>query len=198
MLLPDVPSHSYLHIQERNGKPANKWRVAIFDTGADVPLCSEAFARANGLEYGVNPITVNTANGQQTRTLGELTHPLEFTLCIGSRNECTAIAPVQVMDVGDNLYCIILSMNIITQWGAHVDTTTSQLVYHPDFWRHESRDRVVSLPILTAPRDPPAKPASQPASQSDSSNVASTSRSAASSSKSPEPFRTVSHKKNRS
>jgi hypothetical protein len=198
MLLPDVASDSYLHVQERGGRPANKWKVAIFDTGADVPLCSKAFADANGLEYGVNPIGVNAANGQQTQTLGELSRPLEFTLCRGSDHACTAVAVVQVMDVGSDLYDLIISMNIITQWGAYVDTTTSQLVYHPDFWSRRSRKRTSKLPILTSPPEPAPKSASQTPRLSDSRSTASTSSAAAStSSKPPESFRTVSYKRGR-
>jgi hypothetical protein len=157
-LLPGLQASTYLHIQERGtGRPANKWRVAVVDTGADLALCSKYYAQSNGLEYGANRIPVTSANGEQTLTLGELVHPLEFTLCISSENECTAVAPVQVMDVG-NLYDLILSMNIITQWGAYVDTTTSQLVFRPNFWTHRDRKRVARLPIYTSPKSPSSTP----------------------------------------
>ena len=74
--------------------PANRWKVAIFGTGADCALCSTSFAQQNELAYGANPITVDTADGSSTVTLEDLNHPLEFWLATGGAHPCKALSTV--------------------------------------------------------------------------------------------------------
>ena len=75
-------------------KTANKWNVAVFDIGADVTLCSEAFAEANNLTYGSMQLPIHTADGGSTSTLGSLDHPVESVLAADTPYACSAVAPV--------------------------------------------------------------------------------------------------------
>ena len=153
-LLPDAIPESYLFIQELHSKrPANIWKVAIFDTGADVALCSQDFAERNELPYGIDPITVNTANGDSTTTLGELCQPLEFILARNSDHPCRAVSTVQVMPGVSKLFDLIISVEIITQWTAHICCATSQLVYYPNFWTKQSLDSPQVIPVLMKHED---------------------------------------------
>ena len=146
--MPSLEPGQYLHIQEMDtGVPANKWTVAVFDSGADVCLCSERFATENNLPYSTETIAINTANGTVTSTLGELLRPLEFWLGKDTPFACKAVAPVQVMSGVDDLYDLIISVELIMQWCAWVDTSESTLVYRPDWWTKKSKARANRLPI---------------------------------------------------
>jgi hypothetical protein len=155
---PDFDTGLYLHIQEMGtGVPANKWTVAIFDSGADVCICSQRFATRNDLPHSTESISINTANGSTTSTLGELLRPLEFWLAKDTQYACVAIAPVQVMSGVDDLYDLIISVELICQWGAYIDTTTSELVYRPDWWNKLSGVRKHTLPVDIRQKDPPPR-----------------------------------------
>ena len=150
MMLSGLQPTQYMFIQEMGtGRPANRWKVAIFDTGADCALCSTGFAQQNELAYGANPITVNTADGSNTVTLGELNHPLEFWLAKDSAHPCKALSTVQVMAGVDSLFDLLLSTEIITQWSAHICCISSRLVYYPDYWtKGDDRSGPRYLPIM--------------------------------------------------
>ena len=166
-MLPNAAPGEYLFIQELHSKkPANIWKVAIFDTGADVALCSQDFANFNELAYGVDPITVSTANGNSTVTLGELCQPLEFILAKDSSHPCRAVSTVQVMPGVSKIFDLIISVDIITHpWTAHICCATSQLVYYPEYWTTQRHNNPHHLPVLMAHPDigtaeQPAKPTS--------------------------------------
>jgi hypothetical protein len=150
-MIPNTPSESVFHLQELGtGRHANSWKVAVFDTGANVTLCSKLYADRNNLAYGVSSIRVNTADGGRSDTLGELLNPLEFWLAHGTDAACRAISTVQVMDVGE-LYDLIISTEVISQWGAYVNFTDSQLYFYPDWWTHKSITRIRSVPVRIVP-----------------------------------------------
>ena len=149
MMLSGMSPGQYLHIQEMGtGRPANGWRVAIFDTGADCALCSTGFAQSNELAYGARPITVNTADGSSTVTLGELSRPLEFWLAKDGSSPCRAVSTVQVMPGVDKLFDLLLSVEIITQWSAHACCITSRLVYFPSYWTTGVQGDAHYLPVM--------------------------------------------------
>ena len=155
MMLSGLPPLEYLHIQEMGTeRPANDWTVAIFDTGADCALCSPAFAQRNQLTYGANSITVNTADGSSSSTLGELNRPLEFWLAKGSSHPCKAVCTVQVMAGVDKLFDLLISTEIITQWTAHICCMSSRLVYYPDFWTKGDRTGARFLPVMLCRPEP--------------------------------------------
>jgi hypothetical protein len=153
LLMDGQESGQYLHIQEKGtGRPANNWTIAVFDSGADCTICSQRFARANNLTVGPDAISINTANGASTTTLGELCRPLEFWLVKDTPNACCAVAPVQVMAGADDLYDIILSMEIIMQWCAHINTADGTMVFQPDWWTKNCLKRSCALPVRITPR----------------------------------------------
>jgi hypothetical protein len=146
--IPGLEPGQHLQIQEMGtGVPANQWTVAVFDSGADVVLCSERYAKRNNLPYSTDTIAINTANGSVTHTLGELLRPLEFWLGKDTPFPCRAVAPVQVMSGVDDLYDLIISMELISQWGAWIDTTDSTMWYMPKWWTHKSKTPINQLPI---------------------------------------------------
>jgi hypothetical protein len=106
----------------------------VYDSGADVTLCSEEFAKKNKLTYGGSPIPIHTADGSHNTTLGELDSPLEFILAKDTPYACSAVAPVQVVRGAGHLYDLIVSMEIICQWSGHIDLSSHDLVYRPHYW----------------------------------------------------------------
>jgi hypothetical protein len=169
MMIPGTPSESVFHMQEMGtGKHANLWDIAVYDTGADITLCSKRFAERNGLEYGLNRVRINTANGDRKYTLGELLRPMEFWLAHGTDAACVAVTTVQVLDVGE-LYDIILSTEVLSQWGACVNFADSQLYFYPDWWTMGSLARIRSIPVRCVPKDgskAPSNPTSVSPAQS--------------------------------
>jgi hypothetical protein len=148
-MVPNQDPAKYLHIQESGtGRPANDWTVAVFDSGADLTLCSKRYAIAHDLQYGGAGIGFNTAGGGHTKSLGMLLHPLEFWLGKGTRHACKAQALVHVVDGADDLYDLILSMEVIAQWDASASPSQRTLTYYPDSYTTGSRTRSGSLPLL--------------------------------------------------
>ena len=155
LFVPGAEPSGYLSIFEvGSDKTANKWKVAVFDSGADVTLCSEDFARANGLSFGGPQVPIHTADGSSTTTLGALHKPLEFVLAAGTPYACSAVAPVQVVKDAGHLYDLIISMEIIAQWSAHVDVKEHTLVYRPEYWLGGDGDFQCALPMLLRRRLP--------------------------------------------
>jgi hypothetical protein len=149
------PGTGYLAIYEVGStRTANKWTVAVFDTGADVTLCSEDFAIANGLTYGGHRVPLHTADGGNTTTLGALDKLLEFVLAARTPYACSAVAPVQVVQNAGHLYDLIISMEIIAQWSAHVDIVNATLVYMPEHWLGGDSDIICDLPMNVRGRKP--------------------------------------------
>ena len=62
----------------------------------------------------------------------------------------------------DDLYDLLISVEVITQWSAYICTATSQLVYHPDWWTRSSLEGPRRLPVNIAIRDLPASPSDSP------------------------------------
>jgi hypothetical protein len=150
-MIPNTPSESVFHLQELGtGRHANNWKVAVFDTGANITLCSKLYAERNNLAYGASSVSINTADGSRTNTLGELLQPMEFWLAHGTDAACCAVTTVQVMDIGE-LYDIIISTEVISQWGAYVRFPDSRLYFYPDWWTHRSTDRIRSIPVRIVP-----------------------------------------------
>jgi hypothetical protein len=156
LFVPNLPHSDYLSINELGtNKPANKWEVAVFDSGADVTLVSKEFAVANNLAFGGNSLAINTADGGHTETLGELHHPLEFWLARGTPNACRAVAAVQVMEGAGRLYDVIISTELILQWSAYVDPMDSTLYYRPRYWTRGIAEHVAILPMLITEKAAP-------------------------------------------
>ena len=154
LFVPRMDPMSYLHIEEAGtGRTANTWRVCIFDTGADITLVSKKFADANNLQYGGEGIAIHTADGGGTKTLGELSSPLEFWLAKGTSHACKAVAVPQVVADAGHLYDVVVSMELILQWSAYVDPKTSLLVYRPDYWTGQDKETQASLPMMIRDRN---------------------------------------------
>ena len=157
--IPNCDPLNYLNIAELGtGRTANSWKIAVLDSGADVTLCSQEYADRNGLSYGANVMEFHVAGGGSTiTTLGELDNPLEFTLAAATRSACAAVGTVQVVANTGSLYDLIISTEIINQWGAHAAFPTSQIVWHPHWWLDNGDSRITaSLPMWIRRRYPDA------------------------------------------
>ena len=156
LFVPGADPPTYLSIfVVGTDKTANKWNVAVFDSGADVTLCSEAFAEANGLNFGGAQLPIHTADGGSTSTLGSLVSTLEFVLAADTPYACSAVAPVQVVAGVSHLYDLIISMEVIAQWSAHVDMKDHQLVFRPQHWLGGDSELQATLPMLLRSRPSP-------------------------------------------
>ena len=168
LFIPRLPSGQYLHIEEYGtGLPGNDWDVTVFDSGADVVLCSKRYARRAGYKWGGHCITINTANGAKSQTLGELDRPLVFWL---SKDDPTrrsfAVAAVQVMDGADHLYDLIISTQLMLQWGSFVDPHDNTMYFRPSCWSRPNAEmvrsnipwcdegRLPTIPMLIRDREP--------------------------------------------
>ena len=108
----------------------------------------------NSLSYGGQQLPIHTADGGSTRTLGALDNPLEFVLAGATPYACSAVAPVQVVAGVDHLYDLLVSMEVIAQWSAHVDIKNHMMVYRPEHWLGGNSDIEASLPMLLRCRSP--------------------------------------------
>jgi hypothetical protein len=155
LLIPGHDPGQYLDIRGKySGMSGNRWNTAVVDSGADVALCSQRYADAHGFGYhSSSPMTINTAGGSRTTTLGTLDEPLEFWLARDTSRACKAEALVQVIAGADHLYDLIISMEIITQWGAYVNPCTSTMFFHPQWWTHRSTANLSQLAVSIARKE---------------------------------------------
>ena len=65
------------------------------------------------------------------------------------------MAPVQVVAGVSHLYDLIISMEVIAQWSAHVDMKDHQLVFRPQHWLGGDSELQATLPMLLRSRPSP-------------------------------------------
>jgi hypothetical protein len=163
LFVPNLDPAAYLSIfSVGTDQTANTWNIAVYDSGADVTLCSEAFARANDLSFGGAKLPFNGAGGPPINTLGHLDSPLEFVLAANTPYACSAVAPVMVVEGTSHLYDLLISMEVIAQWTSHVNLQQHKLVYYPEHWLGGNSDVQNSLPMLVLNRTTPGSNETSP------------------------------------
>jgi len=107
----------------------------IWDTGSEINLISESFAKAANIRYdAAHGPTVGGSGGRDSRTLGKMIGPVQSVLNGGTAFEAithTAAVTFFVMSGVEHLYDVLISTHIAQDFAAYADPLTFVLVYRP-------------------------------------------------------------------
>ena len=108
----------------------------IWDTGSEINLISESFAKAANIRYdAAHGPTVGGSGGRDSRALGKVAGPVQSVLNGGTAFEAITHSPAAVtffvMSGVEHLYDVLISTHIAQDFAAYADPLTSALVYRP-------------------------------------------------------------------
>jgi len=139
------------------GRSLGGLEKVIWDTGSEINLISESFAKAANIRYDAahGPTVGGLLGGRDSRALGEVIGPVQSVLNGGTTFEAIthSLAAVMffVMSGVERLYDVLISTHIAQDFAAYADPLTSALMYQPYFLKDDLRT-LASMPLTPTSR----------------------------------------------
>ena len=134
------------------GRSLGELEKVIWDTGSEINLISESFAKAANMRYdAAHGPTVGRSGRRDSRALGKVIVPVQSVLNGGTALEAITHSPAAVtffvMSGVEHLYDVLILTHIAQDFAAYADPLTSALMYRPNLLRGDLRT-LASIPLL--------------------------------------------------